>query len=163
MFQFAPSWKGDKTLYTPAIPLGGSLDCPAPGQWRYNSMAICLLREHLAADIHSPLKTKEQNMSILYDALGSIFKAHSEISLRQMMILLHCEKTVIADDRQVKQIAHALSLPTPVVSRAGDALETAGLIKRSALKTDRRTCVFTLTAAARRLLRKAGAESAKAA
>jgi DNA-binding MarR family transcriptional regulator len=71
-----------------------------------------------------------------------------DLSLRQMAILLVCQA---ADDLQtVRGLALHLAIAKPAVTRAVNRLQAAGLVKREADPSDRRSVLIAPTASGRR-------------
>jgi DNA-binding MarR family transcriptional regulator len=68
-----------------------------------------------------------------------------ELTFRQVAVLGLCVEVAQPVERQIHAIASYLAVSRPVVSRAADVLEEAGLVKRGVLDSDKRTCVLTVT------------------
>lgn len=76
-----------------------------------------------------------------------------DLTSRQGGILLLCRmRDESKEDRQVKTIAAKMGWAKPVISRAADKMVDMGLLSRSQLPDDRRSCVITITKKGRALL-----------
>lgn len=94
------------------------------------------------------------------DGVTRVARSGHEVTFRQAAILLHCERTRDAVDRQINSLATFFGFSKPVVSRAADRLVEFDLVRRSELPGDRRTCVLTITAAGVRFICEMMAEPA---
>jgi DNA-binding MarR family transcriptional regulator len=85
---------------------------------------------------------------LLERTLDLVRQEGRDLSLRQIAILLVCEA---ADDRQtVRGLAVHLAITKPAVIRAVNRLQAAGLARRKADPSDRRSVLFAPTPAGRR-------------
>ena len=73
------------------------------------------------------------------------------LTTRQLGVLLACQSAV-EDARLVRSIAGLLCQAKPIVTRAADALESLGYVKRVRLATDRRLVRLDLTAKGRKVV-----------
>jgi DNA-binding MarR family transcriptional regulator len=89
------------------------------------------------------------------EAIVRLAYAYPDMTLRQAAILFHAAKITDETARQVHKLANHFGWFRPVISRAGDRLESYGLIERGQIAGDRRTCVFTVTRSGHRAIQKA--------
>lgn len=76
-----------------------------------------------------------------------------DLSGRQGGVLLLCRlRETSPHDRQVKSLAETLGWAKPVISRAADKMVEMGLLSRSQIPGDRRSCVLSITTKGRKLL-----------
>lgn len=81
-------------------------------------------------------------------------KAKSDLTLRQIAVLIVCNDIPEAIDRQIKAISATLALAPPVITRCADRLQTEGLLTRGKIPMDKRSCVLDITKKGRAALAK---------
>ena len=80
-------------------------------------------------------------------------RVDANMTCRQIAVLL---MIAAHPGHSVKQLAAALALTKPVITRANDKLVELGLITRSTLRADRRQVELRVTTAGKLALQKAG-------
>jgi DNA-binding MarR family transcriptional regulator len=84
-------------------------------------------------------------MNTIQESIIAVTRSPHDFSFRQIAVLLVCADTPDEHDRQTRTVAERLDFSRPVVSRATDRLEEAGLIRRQGLAGDERACVLEVT------------------
>jgi len=99
------------------------------------------------------------------DCMRRVVGAKLDLSCRQVLLLCLCDPAVTPQqtDRQVKDMALEIGVAKPVISRAAEKLVDLGLLDRSQIGGDRRSCVLTSTTKGKGLIRSIIGQPASAA
>lgn len=93
-------------------------------------------------------------MSDFKETVLHAVKLKSDLTLRQLAVLIICNDAAEDIDRQTKALSQSLGISLPVVSRSSSKLELLGFVTRGKMAHDRRTCVMSITKKGRSTLAK---------